>query len=162
MAEAPVWQGAAVVDVVVCHGVLEVVDVPAQALDAAARALAPGGALSLLAAQRSAAVFARAIGGHVADARAVLADPDGRWGSSDPMPRRFTRDQLVDLLGAAGFAVGEIRGVRVFADHLSSSTVESEPGAADALIELEEAAAAHPALRDVATQLHLLARAPGR
>jgi SAM-dependent methyltransferase len=142
-------------DVVVCHGVLEVVDVPAQALDAAARALAPGGALSLLAAQRSAAVFARAIGGHVADARAMLADPDGRWGSSDPMPRRFTRDQLVDLLGAAGFTVGEIRGVRVFADHLNSSTVESEPGAADALRALEAEVATHPDFAAIATQLHL-------
>ena len=93
--------------------------------------------------------------GHVADARAVLADPDGRWGSSDPMPRRFTRDQLVDLLGAAGFAVGEIRGVRVFADHLSSSTVESEPGAADAVRALEAEVATHPDFIAIATQLHL-------
>lgn len=144
-------------DVVVCHGVLEIVDVPAQALDAVAQTLAPGGALSLLAAQRSAAVFARAVGGHVADARTLLADPDGRWGSTDPMPRRFTRDQLVGLLEAAGFTVGEIRGVRVFTDHLSSSTVESEPGAADALRALEAEVATHGDFAAMATQLHLLA-----
>ena len=82
-------------DVVVCHGVLEVVDVPAQALWTPLPPWPPAGRLSVLAAQRSAAVFARAVAGHVADARAVLADPDGRWGASDPMPRRFTRDQLV-------------------------------------------------------------------
>ncbi len=146
-------------DVVICHGVLEVVDVPAQALDAAAQALAPGGVLSLLAAQRSAAVFARAIGGHVAEARALLADPDGRWGSTDPMPRRFTRDQLTDLLEAAGFTVGEVRGVRVFADHLSS-TVEAEPGAAEALRALEAEVATHTDFAAIATQLHLLATKP--
>ena len=71
------------------------------------------------------------------------------------MPRRFSRDQLVDLLGAAGFAVGEIRGVRVFADHLSSSTVESEPGAADAVRALEAEVATHPDFIAIATQLHL-------
>jgi ubiquinone/menaquinone biosynthesis C-methylase UbiE len=151
---------AASVDVVVCHGVLEVVDVPSQALDAAAAALAPGGTLSLLAAQRSAAVFARAIGGHVADARALLADPDGRWGSTDPMPRRFTRDQLVGLLEAAGFTVGEIRGIRVFADHLSSTVVESEPGAAEALRALEAEVSTHADFAAIATQLHLLATRP--
>ena len=150
-------------DVVVCHGVLEVVDVPAEALDAASTALAPGGVLSLLAAQRSAAVFARAIVGHVADARALLADPDGRWGPQDPMPRRFTRDQLVGLLEAAGFTVGEIRGVRVFADHLtggSSAVVEEEPGAVEALRTLEAEVATHPDFAAVATQLHLLATKP--
>ncbi len=147
-------------DVVICHGVLEVVDVPAEALDAAARTLAAGGALSVLAAQRSAAVFARAIAGHVADARALLADPDGRWGSADPMPRRFTRDQLTGLLEAAGFMVGEIRGVRVFADHLSSTVVEAEPGAAEALRALEAEVATHTDFAAIATQLHLLATKP--
>src|SRR5262245_56232198 len=40
----------AMADVVVCHGVLEVVDVPALAVEAATAALAPGGVLSVLAA----------------------------------------------------------------------------------------------------------------
>ena len=84
------------------------------------------------------------------------------WGDRDPVPRRFTRDALTALLTKAGFTVVETHGVRVFADLVPSRLVDTEPGAADALIELEEAAAAHPALRDVATQLHLLARAPGR
>ena len=147
-------------DVVVCHGVLEVVDVPAQALGAAAAALAPGGSLSLLAAQRSGAVFARAIAGHVADARTLLTDPDGRWGSHDPMPRRFTREQLTGLVEAAGLTVAQVHGVRVFADHLSSATMESQPGAAEALLALEAEVSTHPDFLAVATQLHVLATKP--
>jgi S-adenosylmethionine-dependent methyltransferase len=160
---------AGTADVVVCHDVLEVVDLPDQALAVAAAALASGGALSLLAAQRSAAVFARAVGGHVADARALLNDPDGRWGSNDPMPRRFTRDQLIGLLDAAGLTVAEIRGVRVFTDHLVSAPVEPERfghtaagdgGAAEELRALEAEVATHPDFLAIATQLHVLATKP--
>lgn len=153
-------------DVVVCHGVLEVVDVPAQAVQAAASALSSGGALSLLAAQRSGAVFARAVSGHVTEARTLLADPDGRWGPTDPMPRRFTGDQLADLLGAAGLTVAEVRGVRVFTDHLSSAGIEAErfehgaDEAAEAWLALEAEVATHPDFLAIATQLHLLATKP--
>ncbi|MGH3447865.1 MAG: methyltransferase domain-containing protein, partial [Nocardioidaceae bacterium] len=61
-------------DVVLCHGVLEVVDEPAQALRAAAATLISGGHLSVLATQRSGAVFARALAGHLAEAEAMLTD----------------------------------------------------------------------------------------
>lgn len=144
-------------DVVVCHGVLEVVDEPADALEAAATALVAHGCLSVLAAQRSAAVFARAISGHLSDAQAMLTDPDGTWGSTDPVPRRFSRQQLASLVGGAGFAVAEIRGIRVFTDHLSGALVDTEPGAADALQNLEAAVATDPDFMAIATQLHILA-----
>ena len=45
--------------------------------------------------------FARAIGGHVAEARAAAGRPRRPVGEHDPMPRRFTRDQLVGLLGGS-------------------------------------------------------------
>ena len=144
-------------DVVVCHGVLEVVDEPGQALQAVAEVLVPGGQLSVLAAQRSAAVLGRALAGHLADARALLDDPDGRWGPADPAPRRFTQRQLEVLLAAAGFTIAEARGVRVFTDHVSSTVVDSEPGAVDDLRALETAVATHPDFMAIATQLHLLA-----
>ncbi len=51
-------------DLVLCHGVLEVVDDPAAALATLARVVRPGGVLSLLVAQRYAAVVARAMAGH--------------------------------------------------------------------------------------------------
>ncbi len=149
--------GPASADVVICHGVLEVVDEPLQALQAAAAVLVADGVLSVLAAQRSAAVFTRALAGHLADAHVLLDDPDGRWGESDPVPRRFSRGELDALLDAAGFTVTEVRGIRVFSDHIGSAVVDAEPGAADALQALEAAVATHPDFMAVATQLHLLA-----
>ncbi len=144
-------------DVVICHGVLEIVDAPGEALRAAADVLVPGGSLSVLAAQRSAAVLGRALAGHFRDARAALADPDGTWGSTDPTPRRFSRDQLEMLLDDTGFDLTETRGVRVFVDHLGGAVVETEPAADAALRALEAEVATHPDFMAIATQLHLLA-----
>ena len=81
-------------DVVLCHGVLEVVDDPAAALATIGAVLRPGGMLSLLVAQRHAAVVARAMAGHFEQARALLdaTEPTGRSG------RRFTRGELETLL----------------------------------------------------------------
>jgi S-adenosylmethionine-dependent methyltransferase len=149
--------GPATADVVICHGVLEVIEEPAQALRAAADTLQSGGYLSVLVAQRAAAVFARALAGHLVDAKTVLDDPAGSWGSGDPIPRRFNQAELEKLLGEAGFEVAEVRGVRVFTDHLSSAVVDTEPGQAEALLELEAAVATHPAFLPIAHQLHLLA-----
>ena len=87
--------GPASADVVLCHGVLEVVDDPAAALATIRQVLRPGGALSLLVAQRHAAVVARAMAGHFQQALGLLDDtvPSGRSG------HRFTHDELT---GAAG------------------------------------------------------------
>ncbi|MFE2111029.1 methyltransferase domain-containing protein [Kitasatospora sp. NPDC059463] len=145
------------VDAVLCHGVLEVVDDPAEALGSLAGTLRRGGFVSLLAANRNGAVLARALGGHFDDARAVLAAADGRWGANDPMPRRFTADELDRLTAGAGLRVESVHGVRVFADLVPGVLVDTEPGALDALLKLEEAAAGQPAFHAVATQLHLLA-----
>lgn len=144
-------------DLVLCHGVLEYVDDPAEALRALARCLRPGGALSLLAANRAAAVLSRAVAGRFPEAQHALEDPSGRWGDRDPMPRRFSREQLEQLLGAAGFTVGTVHGVRVFADLVPGALIDGEPGAVDALLALESAAAEQPAFLAIATQLHVLA-----
>ena len=146
--------GAAAADVVLCHGVLEVVDDPAGAVATLREVLRPGGTLSLLVAQRHAAVVARAMAGHFAQALALLDDPSaaGRAG------RRFTRDELLALLGAAGFDVVATHGVRVFADLVPGSLLDLEPGATGALVDLERAVAERPEFLPLATQLHLLAR----
>ena len=65
-------------DLALCHGLLEHVDDPARALGGIARALRPGGRLSLVVAQRSAAVVAAALGGHLVRAQALLDDPAGQ------------------------------------------------------------------------------------
>ncbi len=153
---------AAGADVVLCHGVLEVVDDPAAALATLAQVLRPGGTLSLLVAQRHAAVVARAMAGHFQQALALL---DPATGSGHPAPpgragRRFTHDELVALAQGAGFAVDAVHGIRVFTDLVPGSLLDLEPGATTALVELEQAVAARPEYLPLATQLHLLAHLP--
>jgi SAM-dependent methyltransferase len=146
-------------DLVLCHSLLEYVDEPAAAMTSMAAALRPGGAVSVLAGGRLATVLHRAAAGHFDDARRALSDPDGRWGDRDPVPRRFTRESLAGLAERAGLRVGEVHGVRIFADLVPGGLVDGDQAAADALVALETAAATHPVLRDIATQLHLLAYA---
>jgi S-adenosylmethionine-dependent methyltransferase len=148
-------------DVVLCHGVLEVVDDPATALATLARVVRPGGVLSLLAAQRHAAVVARAMAGHFQQALAMLdpatagpVTPTGRTG------RRYSHDELTALVGDAGFVVDTVHAVRVFTDLVPGSLLDLEPGASAALVELEQAVAARPEYLPLATQLHLLAHRP--
>ncbi|MGO4760041.1 SAM-dependent methyltransferase, partial [Streptomyces sp. 2MCAF27] len=111
--------------------------------------------LHVLAAGLGGAVLARALAGHFTEARQALADPAGRWGAGDPMPRRFTPEQLTGLIAAAGLEVGPVHGVRVFADLVPGVLVDTEPDALDALLQLEAAAAELPAFHSVATQLHV-------
>ncbi len=146
--------GLAAVDVVVCHGVLEIVDEPVQALRAAAEVLRTDGHLSVLATQLSGAVFSRVLGGQVDEAVALLR------AGIDRLPRRFSRGQLETLVAAAGFTIDEVRGVRVFTDHVSSRVVDAQPGAAEQLRELEAEVCTHADFMPLATQLHLLARKP--
>jgi SAM-dependent methyltransferase len=144
-------------DLVLCHGVLEHVDDLAPAVTALVAVLRPGGTHSLLVASRNAVVLARAVAGRFAEARHALDDPDGRWGAGDPLPRRFTEPGLAALLGDAGLRVEEVHGVRTVADLVPGALVDSEPGAADALVDLETATAALPEFRALATQLHVRA-----
>ena len=144
-------------DLVLCHGVLEHVDDPVPATAALAAVLRPGGTLSLLVASRNAVVLARAVAGRFAEARHALADPDGRWGPGDPLPRRFTEPVLAALLDSAGLRIQTVHGVRTVADLVPGALVDGEPGAAEALVELETATAALPDFRALATQLHVRA-----
>jgi SAM-dependent methyltransferase len=140
-------------DLVLCHGVLEVVDDPAAALATIAEVLRPGGTLSLLVAQRHAAVIARAMAGHFHQARATLegTDPVGRTG------RRFTVEELDDLLHGAGLSVQGVHAVRVFTDLVPGSLLDLEPGAHQAMLQLEHAVAQRREYLSLATQLHVLA-----
>ncbi|GHB27089.1 methyltransferase [Streptomyces xanthochromogenes] len=148
-------------DAVLCHGVLEYVEGPAEGVRNAVDALRPEGALSLLAAGLGGAVLSRALAGHFTEARHALSDPAGRWGDGDPVPHRFTAEQLIELVGAAGATAGAVHGVRVFADLVPGVLVDTEPGALDALLKLEAAAAELPAFHAVATQLHVLGEKRG-
>jgi S-adenosylmethionine-dependent methyltransferase len=161
-------------DLFICHNVLEYVDSPAVALASIARVLRPGGTVSVLAANAVAAVLQRALAGKYTEARALL--PGGTPSGTAPVPpsalvagtapaaetgpagRRFTLPELTALVEAAGLRVGGAHGIRIFAGLLPSAA--ADPAAAEALRELEEAAATCPPLRDIATRLLVLARRP--
>ena len=82
----------------------------------------------------------------------------GRWGTQDPLPRRFGPEEAAELIAGAGLTVFATHGVRVCSDLVPGELVEAEPGAVEALLALEAALAELPAFHSVATQLHLLAR----
>lgn len=146
-------------DLVTCHGVLEYVDDASSTLRDVAQALAPGGILSLLLAQRLAAVLSRALSGQFAAAQQALVSEDGRWGESDPLPRRFDADQVREMLDAAGLRAQETQGVRVFTDLVPSAYLDSDSERA-ALLALEQAVSDHPSygfLNHLGAGLHVLA-----
>jgi S-adenosylmethionine-dependent methyltransferase len=152
---------AAEYDLVCCHGVLEVVDDPAGALTGIATVLAPAGHLSLLVAGRLAMVLAKALAGEVTQATEALTSVDGRWGRSDPLPRRFDLAQLTTLLQQNGFLPLQVHGVRVFTDLVPASAVDSAAGRA-ALADLERAVSTDPhyadALGNLGAGLHAIAQ----
>lgn len=140
-------------DVVLCHGVLEHVPDLAAATGVLHDVLRPGGVLSLMVAQRTAAVVARAMAGHFAQALAMLDDasPMGRTG------RRFTAGEATVAVVGADFEVLAVHGVRVFADLVPGALLDVEAGATAALIELERAVSQRAEFLPLASQLHLLA-----
>jgi SAM-dependent methyltransferase len=153
LSDLPRLVGPGGADVVLCHGVLEhVTDLPA-AMATLHDVLRPGGLLSLMVAQRTAAVVARAMAGHFSQALAMLDDtgPMGRTG------RRFTAGEATVAAVGADFEVLSVHGVRVFADLVPGSLLDLEAGAAGALIELERAVSQRAEFLPLASQLHLLA-----
>jgi S-adenosylmethionine-dependent methyltransferase len=79
--------------------------------------------------------------------------PAGAAGAA-PAVRRFTLPELTALIEGAGLRAGEAHGIRIFSSLLPGAG--ADPATADALRELEEAAATCPPLRDIATRLHVL------
>ena len=142
-------------DLALCHSVLEVVDDPSVTLGEIARAVRPGGQVSVATANRAGVVLARALSGHPVEALGLLDDrAPGSHGR--PEPRRFTPADLLALIEAAGLRPGPWRGLAVVAD-----LIEASSGAAPAAIRaLEIALSDLSPYRDVASGLHVLALRP--
>lgn len=138
-------------DLVLAHGLLEIVDDPAAVLTALATAVAPGGAVSVLVANRHAAVLHRALAGRVGEAQRLLESADGVV-PGDTVLRRFSAAGLRTGLEAAGLAVTLLQGDRVISDLVPGDVREDE------LAEFERVAAGSPALLDIAGRLHAVAR----
>ncbi|HXV93684.1 MAG TPA: class I SAM-dependent methyltransferase [Pseudonocardia sp.] len=149
-------------DLVLGHGLLEVVDDARAAVAALAAAAAPGAAVSVLVAGRYAAVLARTLAGRLGEARAVLTDPDGRFGPGDAVRRRLDTESLRALLEHDGaLQVEVLQGDGVLDGLVPRAVHDGGPAAARSVAELEELASGVPALRDVAARLHALARRRG-
>jgi SAM-dependent methyltransferase len=148
-------------DLVLGHGLLEIVDDPARSVAALTTAAAAGAAVSVLTVGRYAAVLSRTLAGRLADARALLTDPDGRFGPDDALRRRLDADALRVLLEGQGLRVEALQGDGVLEQWVPGATRDGGPSAARAVAELEELAAGAVPLRDVAARLHALARRPG-
>lgn len=147
---------AGAADLVLCHGVLGLVPDPVEALGRLAATMHPDtGVLSLLVGQRHAAVLARAMAGHFGQAKDLLTSQP----SGTAAERRFSAEELLDLVAAAGLQASGMQAVRVFSDLVPSSLLDLEPGAGAALLELERAVAERPEYLTLAAQVHVLLHA---
>lgn len=146
------------VDLLLCHGVLDVLEDPGPALDGIRTALRPGGFVSVVVLGRPAGVFARALSGQFDRARALLDASAEGWRLDEHGPRRFTGAEVEDLLSRHDLDLERVDAVRVFSDLVPSALVDGEPGARRALLELERAVAQRPEFAPLAGQLHVLAR----
>jgi S-adenosylmethionine-dependent methyltransferase len=139
-------------DLVMAHGVLEAVDDPGMAFTAIARAVGPGGVLSLLVGNPVSAVLARAVAGEVHAALDELRRLDGPDARLSPAGIRLLCEQ-------SGFIVEQFRGIGVFADWVPGTAFEAAGASAD-LARLEAETATRPPFSDIAARVHLLARRP--
>lgn len=145
-------------DLVICHHLLESVDDPAAVLASAAAALRPGGRLSLLAPSRWGMVVRLILAGRSAAALSLIHDPEGRFAPTDPLLRRFEPGQLYGLLETAGLAVESFTGVGGVAGLTVGSARQLSAADEAAQPALVAAVAASPVLRDIAPDMHLVAR----
>lgn len=157
--QLPDLLGEPLADLVLGHGLLEVVDDPATTSAALAAAVTPGGAVSVLVAGRPAAVLGRVLAGRLDEARALLTHPDGRFGPGDFLRRRLDSASLRTLLEGTGrLRVELVQGDGVLEGWLPGAVRNGPPAVLRAAAELEELAAAEPALREVAARVHALGR----
>ncbi len=144
-------------DLVLCHHLLEEVDDPVATLAAMARALRPGGTLSVVVTGRLGAVIAHTIAGRFTDAATILADPDGRIPPADPLRRRYDPDELVEAIAAAGLAVRSVTGVGGVAALATGVAWQAAAVGGSESAALDGAFSTHPVLRRLAPEVHVVA-----
>ena len=140
-------------DLVLAHGILEAVDDVGTAFAAISERVRPGGLMSILISNPAASVIARALAGEPAAALAELADLDASAARVGP-------DVVQRLCASVGYVLESRHGVGVFSDLVPGSALD-QPGARDALDQLDAAAAGRSPFAEIAARVHLLVRRPG-
>lgn len=143
-------------DLVLCHGVLEYLENPGEALVQVARVLRRGGIVSAVVPGRLGAVLSRAVAGDFQAAETLLVSTAAEWNLRADGPRRYTAAELNALAREPGLRPVMERGVRVFADLVPASVVDAQPRGRDALFALERLAGDE--FKQVAAGLQLIAR----
>jgi S-adenosylmethionine-dependent methyltransferase len=141
-------------DVVLAHGILEVVDPLPAAFAGLAATVRPGGVLSILVSNPVASVLGRALAGDLGGAERELALLAPGVAPDRPSPAVIQR-----LCGEHGLIVEQLHGIGVFRD-LVPGTALDVPGAHAALARLEDACAQRSPFAEIAGRVHLLARRP--
>jgi len=139
-------------DLVLAHGILEVLDDSAAAFAVMAGVLAPGGVLSVLVTNPGAGVLSRALAGDVPAALRDFAELDDREARVGPSSVR-------DLCARHGLHVESVHGVGVFTELIPGAALDA-PGVRESLAELEAGASTRSPFTDIASRQHLLARRP--
>lgn len=140
-------------DLVLAHGILEAVDDVATAFAAMSERVRPGGLMSILVSNPAASVIARALAGEPIAALAELAD-------LDVSAARVSPDVVQRLCRSVGFVVESRHGIGVFSDLVPGAALD-QPGARDALDQLDAEAAGRSPFAEIAARVHVLVRRPG-
>lgn len=142
---------AAHFDVVLAHGILDAVDDLEATLRAMAAAVRPGGLISVLVANPTAAVLARVLAGDPAQALLELRALSGAG--------RIGPATVAAACDACGLHVEARHGIGVFSDLVPGSALDA-PGAREAVAALDAEASGVAPFADIAGRVHLLVRRP--
>jgi S-adenosylmethionine-dependent methyltransferase len=143
---------AAAFDLVLAHGILEMVEPLAAVFAAIATTVRPGGLLSVLVSNPVSAVLGRALAGDLAGAERELAVLDTEFDRPSP-------DAVQRLCTEHGLIVEQLHGIGVFRDLVPGAALDV-PGARDALARLDDACAQRSPFAEIAGRVHVLARRP--
>jgi S-adenosylmethionine-dependent methyltransferase len=140
-------------DLVLAHGILEVVENLAGVFAGIAAAVRPGGRLSVLIGNPAAGVLARALAGDLAGALAELRTLDADFAHPGP-------DSVQVLCRDRGLLLQAVHGIGLFRELVPGLSLDA-PGAQAELDALEAESAPRRTFAAIAPRVHLLAYRPG-
>lgn len=147
-----VGTGATTYDLVLAHGILEIVDDLAGAFAGIAAAVRPGGRLSVLVGNPVSGVLTRAMAGDLSAALADLRGLDSDFAHPGP-------DSVQALCRDRGLLLQAVHGIGLFRELVPGPSLDA-PGAQADLDALEAESARRRTFAAIAPRVHLLAYRP--